>query len=83
MKHPIRPYDGPLDIALTVSAQYGTGGNNTPLVMYGIGGYNSMAWLSDNPRAGIYEADTARTLDCSGGNPSAHQGAWLSWKPTP
>ena len=41
---------------------------------FSIGGYNSLAWLSDNPRAGIYEADTARTLDQSGGNPTAHQG---------
>lgn len=41
---------------------------------FAIGGYNSLAWLSDNPRAGIYRADTARTLDQSGGNPSAHQG---------
>ena len=41
---------------------------------FSIGGYNSLAWLSDNPRAGIYRADTVRTLDQSGGNPSAHQG---------
>ena len=67
-------YDGPLGVAHTVSAQYGTGGNNQPLVVFGIGAYNSLAWLSDNPRAGIYEADTARTLDQSGGNPTAHQG---------
>lgn len=66
--------DGPLAVAHTVSAQYGTGGNNQPLVVFSIGGFNSLAWLSDNPRAGIYEADTARTLDQSGGNPTAHQG---------
>lgn len=41
---------------------------------FGIGAFNSLAWLSDNPRAGVYRADTARTLDASGGNPSAHQG---------
>jgi len=66
--------DGPLAVAHTVSAQYGTGGNNQPLVVFSIGGFNSLAWLSDNPRAGIYETDTARTLDQSGGNPTAHQG---------
>ena len=41
---------------------------------FGIGSYNSLAWLSDNPHAGIYEAGTARTIDRSGGNPTAHQG---------
>jgi len=41
---------------------------------FGIGAYNSLAWLSDNPRAGIYLADTARTIDQSGGNPAAQQG---------
>lgn len=67
---------GPLECAPTVVQQYGTGGNNQPLVMkpYGISSYKSHAMLSDNPKAGIYEADTARTLDQSGGNPSAHQG---------
>lgn len=30
--------------------------------------------LSDNPHAGIYEADTARTLDQSGGSPIPNQG---------
>ena len=29
---------------------------------------------SANPHAGFYEARTARTLDCSGGNPSCNQG---------
>ena len=73
--------DGPMESSPTVTARYGTGGNNQPLVMelvnqepFAIGAYNSLAWLSDNPRAGIYRADTARTLDQSGGNPTAHQG---------
>ncbi len=30
--------------------------------------------LSDNPHSGVYEADTSRTLDCSGGSPSCNQG---------
>jgi DNA (cytosine-5)-methyltransferase 1 len=67
-------FDGPMENSPTVTARYGTGGNNQPLVVFGIGGYNSLAWMSDNPRAGIYEADTARTLDQSGSNPAAHQG---------
>ena len=41
---------------------------------FGIGSYGSEAWKSDNPKAGIYEADTARTLDQSGGSPVPRQG---------
>ena len=32
-------------------------------VPYGIGGYHSNAWKSDNPHSGVYVADTSRTLD--------------------
>jgi DNA (cytosine-5)-methyltransferase 1 len=32
---------------------------------------------SDNPNSGIYEADTARTLDLNGGNPACNQGGML------
>lgn len=74
-------YNGPLPVANTISSQYGTGGNNQPFVVtplepcaFGIGAYNSLAWLSDNPRSGVYEAEVARTLDQSGGNPASHQG---------
>ncbi len=41
---------------------------------YSIGAYSSEGMRSDNPNAGIYEADTSRTLDCSGGTPAANQG---------
>lgn len=41
---------------------------------FGISSYKSHAMLSDNPHAGIYEAKTSRTLDCSGGTPTQHQG---------
>lgn len=56
----------------------GTGGNNTPYIMrqtkaYGICSQNSNSMLSDNPDSGIYEAETSRTLDTSGGNPSSNQ----------
>ena len=30
--------------------------------------------LSDNPHSGFYEAETTRTLDGNGGNPSCNQG---------
>ena len=29
---------------------------------------------SDNPKSGFYEAETTRTLDANGGNPSCNQG---------
>lgn len=41
---------------------------------YGISSFQSNAMLSDNPHSGIYEAETARTIDCSGGSPTANQG---------
>jgi DNA (cytosine-5)-methyltransferase 1 len=37
----------------------------------------SNAMLSDNPTAGIYEAETARTLDTGGENPGCNQGGLL------
>ena len=43
-------------------------------VCYGISSYNSNAMKSSNPHSGIYEADTSRTLDLNGGNPSCNQG---------
>ena len=41
---------------------------------FGICSKDSNAMKSDNPRSGIYEAETARTLDGNGGNPSCNQG---------
>ncbi len=41
---------------------------------YSIGAAFSEGMLSDNPHSGIYEADSSRTLDQSGGNPSCNQG---------
>jgi DNA (cytosine-5)-methyltransferase 1 len=45
-----------------------------PAQAFGIGSHVSNAMLSDNPVAGIYEAETSRTLDGGGGNPSCNQG---------
>lgn len=63
----------------TLTSRMGTGGGNTPYIMrqtkaYGICSQNSNSMLSDNPDNGIYEAETSRTLDTSGGNPSSNQG---------
>ena len=43
-------------------------------MVYGISPYDSNAMKSDNPKAGIYEADTARTLDLNGASPVCNQG---------
>ena len=72
-------YEGPLEVCPTVVRHYGTGGNNQPLVMkdarlFCISSFQSNAMLSDNPKAGIYAADSVRTLDRSGGNPACCQG---------
>ena len=43
-------------------------------VAFGISSDQSHAMLSDNPHAGVYEAETARTLDAQCGHPGCHQG---------
>jgi len=70
---------GPLDVAQTVMANYGTGGNNQPFVVsekkaYGICSDKSNSMLSDNPHSGVYETETSRTIDQAGGNPACNQG---------
>ena len=46
-------------------------------VCYGISGNDSNAMKSPNPHSGIYEADTARSLDHNGGNPVCNQGGMM------
>ena len=41
---------------------------------FGICSKDSNSMKSDNPHSGIYEAETARTIDANGGNPSCNQG---------
>ncbi len=72
-------YRGPLEVAPTVSATYGMGGNNQPFVVnapkaYGISAFESNAMKSGNPHSGVYEAETSRTIDTSGTPPSSNQG---------
>ena len=43
--------------------------------VYGICSYASHSMKSENPHSGIYEADTARTIDQNGGNPACNQGS--------
>ena len=44
-----------------------------PVQAYGICSKDSNAMKSDNPHSGFYEAETSRTLDANGGNPSCNQ----------
>ena len=74
-------YTGPVAVAPTVSHQYGTGGNNQPFVVneivarvFGISSKDSNGMKSANPHVGFYEAETVRTLDGNGGNPTCNQG---------
>ena len=50
---------------------------------YGISSYESNAMKSSNPHSGIYEAETARTLDLNGGNPACNQGGIAVVEPVP
>ena len=47
---------------------------NCVLQPFGICSKDSNAMKSPNPHSGIYKADTSRTLDGNGGNPSCNQG---------
>ena len=48
--------------------------NELVVQAYGICSKESNAMKSDNPHSGFYEAETSRTLDANGGNPSCNQG---------
>ena len=50
---------------------------------YGVCSKQSHAMLSDNPHSGFYEAETSRTLDQGGGNPTCAQGGICIVAPAP
>jgi DNA (cytosine-5)-methyltransferase 1 len=66
------------EIANTLDASYykgcGERQGEERTVVYGISAYESNAMKSGNPHSGIYEAETARTLDGNGGSPACNQG---------
>lgn len=66
---------GPL-IQENKSATLGTNNDQTLFqpVAYGICSKDSNSMKSANPSSGFYEADTSRTIDGNGGNPSCNQG---------
>lgn len=58
------------------SATLGCNNDQTLFVpkCYGVCSKASHSMMSDNPHSGFYEADTSRTLDRSGGDPTCNQG---------
>ena len=53
------------------------GENEDGVTVYGLCSNSSNSMKSSNPDSGIYEADTIRTLDRAGGNPSCNQGGMI------
>ncbi len=66
---------GPL-IQTDKSATLATNNDQTVFVpaVFGICSKDSNSMKSDNPKSGFYKAETTRTLDANGGNPSCNQG---------
>lgn len=58
------------------SATLGRNNDQTLFVpkCYGVCSKTSHSMMSDNPHSGFYEAETSRTLDRSGGDPTCNQG---------
>ena len=62
------------DIAPTVSATYGMGGNNQPFVVEKTYDVRFTSEGTKNARQNVYETNTARTVDTGGIPPDANQG---------
>lgn len=71
---------GPIDVAPTIGV-FGSNGDNLPIIAepiaFGISSKDSNGFKSDNPHSGIYVANTSRTLDLNGANPSCNQGGMM------
>ena len=71
-------YTGPHPVAPTMSARYGTGGNNVPLVgkavAFSLDSKESNSMKSANPYSGCRETEVARTIDTANPDPSKNQG---------
>lgn len=71
-------YKGPLDVAPTISQNYGAGGNNQPLVasakVVGTVDVRLTSEGTKNARHNVYETDVARCLDTGGTTPDRNQG---------
>ena len=55
--------------------------NELAVKAYGICSKASHSMMSDNPHSGFYEAETSRTLDRSGGDPTCNQGGLCICEP--
>lgn len=65
------------------SATLGCNNDQTLFVpkAYGVCSKASHSMMSDNPHSGFYEAETSRTLDRSGGDPTCNQGGLCICEP--
>ena len=65
------------------SATLGCNNDQTVFVpkCYGVCSKSSHSMMSDNPHSGFYEANTSRTLDRSGGDPTCNQGGLCICEP--
>ena len=59
---------------ITPTLRSEAGGNSVPMTVYGICSKSSNSMKSSNPHSGIYEAETARTLDTSIPDPNKNAG---------
>lgn len=60
-----------------LSGTLGVVQDQTLIKVYGISPYESNSMKSSNPKSGIYEAESSRTLDRNGGDPSLKQGGMI------
>lgn len=67
-----------MDVTHETTATLRAEAHHPPLVLhqdaFGICSKDSNSMKSGNPKSGFYGADTSRTLDANGGNPSCNQG---------
>ena len=73
--------NGPQGDGINVDKSFTLNTIDRHAVAYGICSYASNSMKSDNPHSGIYEADTARTLDFNGRNPACNQGGIVICEP--
>lgn len=77
-------YTGPHEVSPTMSARYGTGGNNVPLVTaFSLDSKDSNSMKSANPHSGCRETEVARTIDTWNPDPSKNQGGIAILQPQP
>ena len=75
--------NGPQGDGVNVDVSFTLNTIDRHAVAYGLGSYHSNAWKSDNTYSGVYEADTAKTLDALNcGYPACNQGGMAVVQPT-